>query len=96
MEMILRQIADFLGGELLGDENVVIKGVAGIKEAKEGEITFLANARYNNLASETAASAIIASCNLPDSSKPVIKVDNPSLAFTKVIDRFQPTKRGLS
>ena len=42
MHMTLKEIADFLKGEVVGDEKVIIKGVSGIKEAREGEITFLA------------------------------------------------------
>jgi len=90
MEMTVKEIADFLEGEVLGDEKVVIKGASGIKEAKEGEITFLSNPRYNNLVSQTRASAIIASEKISAAEKPVILVDNASLAFTKILNKFYP------
>lgn len=92
MEMTVKEIAGFLEGEVLGDEKVVIKGVSGIKEAKEGEITFLSNPRYNHLVSQTRASAIIASEKISAAEKPVILVDNASLAFAKIVEKFYPKK----
>ena len=90
MEMSVKEIADFLEGEVIGDEKVVIKGASGIKEAKEGEITFLSNPRYNNLISQTRASAIIASEKISAAEKPVVLVDNASLAFAKILNKFYP------
>jgi len=90
MEMTVKEIADFLEGEVLGDDKVVIRGISGIKEAKEGEITFLSNPRYNNLISQTRASAIIASEKIGATQKPVILVDNASLAFAKILNKFYP------
>jgi UDP-3-O-[3-hydroxymyristoyl] glucosamine N-acyltransferase len=92
MQMTVKEIADFLKGEVLGDEKLVIKGVAGIREAKEGEITFLSNPHYNQLVSQTNASAVIASRDTEFSTKPLIRVDDPSLAFAKIVDKFYPRK----
>ncbi len=92
MQMTVREIADFLKGEQLGDGDIIIKGIAGIKEAKEGEITFLANPRYNHLISQTQASAIITSRDINFTSKTLIRVDNPSLAFARIVDKFFPKK----
>jgi UDP-3-O-[3-hydroxymyristoyl] glucosamine N-acyltransferase len=92
MQMTLREIADFLDGEVLSDEKIIVKGLAGIKEAKQGEITFLANPRYNHLISQTRASAIITSREIDFTSKPLVRVDNSSLAFAKIVDKFCPKK----
>ena len=90
MQMTVREIADFLEGEVLGDGKIIIRGVSGIKEAREGEITFLANLRYNHLISQTNASAIITSPEISFTSKPLVRVDNPSLAFAKIVNKFHP------
>jgi len=92
MQMTVREIADFLEGELLGDEKIIIKGISGIKEAKKDEITFLINPRYNHLISQTHASAIITSREVKFSSKPLIRVDNPSLAFARIVNKFRPKR----
>lgn len=83
MNYKLWQINDIVGGEIKGDPDTLITGIAGIKEAKEGDITFLANLRYACLAESTKASAIITSLEA-GVSKPAIKIDNPSVAFAKV------------
>ncbi len=90
--MTVKEIADFLSGEVLGDEKIIIKGIAGIKEAKQGQITFLSNPRYNNLISQTQASAIITSRHTEFNSKTLIRVDNPSLAFARIVDKLYPRK----
>ena len=42
----LTEIARLIGGELSGDGHVVITGLCGIKEARDGDLTFLANSKY--------------------------------------------------
>lgn len=89
--LTLEEISRIVGGELEGDPKVVIKGVSGIKEAREGEITFLANPKYEFLADTSKASAIIVSKKMQRAvSKPVIRVENPSLAFAKLVSLMFP------
>ncbi len=94
MKYTLKEIAAFVGGELVGDPSVVITGISGIKEAKKGEITFLANPKYARLMKTTRASAIITSKEITDSKKPLIRTDNPSLAFAKVVELVAPNHIG--
>ncbi len=37
-EMILKDIADLTGGRIIGNSDVIISGVSGITEAKDGDI----------------------------------------------------------
>ncbi len=90
MPKTLKEIAEFINGEVIGDEKIVITGVAGIKEASCGDITFLANPKYQTYLDKTAASAIITSRDVESCSKPIIRTDNPSLAFTKVVSFIFP------
>ena len=55
----LAELAVELGGVVVGDGSTVIRGVAGIREAQPGDITFIANARYDSYLLETRASAVI-------------------------------------
>ena len=91
MKFSLREIADLVDGELIGDPDVVITGISGIKEANAGDITFLANSKYSSLMKTTKASAIITSKESFESSKPLIKTVNPSIAFTKVVSLVAPS-----
>jgi len=91
--MISRTLSDLateLGGAVVGDGSTVIRGVAGIREAQEGDVTFLANARYAAYLHETHASAVICSSAEPSSPKPLLVVENPYLAFQRVVLIFRP------
>jgi len=90
MRKTLKEIARLIEGEVIGDDSIVITGVSGIKEACEGDITFLANPKYFPLIDKTHASAIITSREVDKTDKPIIRTDNPSLAFTKIISSFMP------
>ncbi|MCM8771116.1 MAG: UDP-3-O-(3-hydroxymyristoyl)glucosamine N-acyltransferase [Candidatus Omnitrophica bacterium] len=90
MRLTLKQIADFVQGEVKGDADIVITGVSGIKEAKEGDITFLANTKYAHYLEQTQASAVITSKEITTSSRPIIRTENPSLAFAKVVSLISP------
>ncbi|MFC1674819.1 UDP-3-O-(3-hydroxymyristoyl)glucosamine N-acyltransferase [Candidatus Omnitrophota bacterium] len=86
----LKEIAQFIGGELIGDPSVQITGISGIKEAGEGDITFLANEKYLPLLEKTHASAVITSRELDKASRPIIRTDNPSLAFARIVSFVMP------
>lgn len=88
MQKSLKEIAKSINGEIIGNSNLVISGVSGIKEAREGEITFLANPKYAPLIEKTAASAVITGRDVKSGAKTLIHTDNPSLAFTKVVSLF--------
>ena len=87
MEFTLRELADLVGGEVKGDDSVLIRGVSGLKEAGPDEITFLANPKYEPFVNETRAAAIIME-KVRESDKPLIITDNPYLAFAKVAQKF--------
>lgn len=86
----LFEIAQLVGGELVGDRNLLITGVAGIKEAEKGDITFLSNVKYLPFLHQTRASAVIAPPNIDPGSLAVVHSLNPSQAFTKVVSIFMP------
>ena len=86
----LEEIAELVGGEVVGDPKLPITGVAGIKEAQKGDITFLGNTKYLPFLEQTQASAVIVSEDVVFDKKPVIRAANPSLAFSKVVSHFSP------
>ncbi len=92
MKKTLKEIAELIEGEVVGDGSIVITGVSGIKEAREGDVTFLANPKYFSLIDKTRASAIVTSRDVETKHKPIIRVENPSLAFAKIIASFAPAE----
>ncbi|MCM8814123.1 MAG: UDP-3-O-(3-hydroxymyristoyl)glucosamine N-acyltransferase [Candidatus Omnitrophica bacterium] len=92
MNTTLKEIAQIIDGTVIGDETTVITGVCGIKEAKAGDITFVANPRYTPLIQNTNASAIITAREVKQISKPLIISENPSLAFAKLLAWLAPNE----
>src|SRR3989338_4087170 len=92
MQKTLGEIAKHVGGELVGEAGIIITGVCGIKEAQEGDITFVANNKYFSLIQTTKASAIIAPLDVPVSGKAVIRVANLSWSFAQTLALFMENK----
>jgi len=92
MQKSLKEIAQLINGTIIGDENTQISGVCGIKEAKQGDITFVANPKYVPLMKHTQASAIITTPDVKTPSKPLILTENPSLAFAKLLSLVAPNE----
>jgi UDP-3-O-[3-hydroxymyristoyl] glucosamine N-acyltransferase len=90
MIVTLGEIAKRIGGELIGDASIPIRGVSGIREAQEGDLTFLANPRYEAYLRTTHASAVIMDRNSLEPGRPVIYNENPYLAFLKAVTIFHP------
>ncbi len=88
--LTLDQLAAELDGEVVGDGSIVIRGVAGIREAMPGDITFIANSRYDSYLGETRASAVIISYDARESGVALLKVANPYLAFQRAVRLFRP------
>ncbi len=88
MKKRLKEIAEWVGGTVVGDEEVEISGVGSIEEARSGEITFIAHPKYLPKLETTQASAIIVSKEVPRGPKPLLCVANPYLAFVKVLHLF--------
>jgi len=88
MKVTLEDVAKAIDGTLVGDGSVEITGVAGIREARKGDLTFLANPRYEPYLEMTQASAIIVAENHKQIAKPLIQNPNPYLAFLKAVRLF--------
>lgn len=88
----LDELARFVGGEVGGDGDVLITGVANLEDADEGDITFIANPKYMPMLATTKASAIIASPDITDSlrGRNCLIIKNPYLAFAKILTLFTP------
>jgi len=86
------QISELVGGRAEGKNDVEITGISGIKEAAEGDITFVMHTRYLSLIKDTKASAIIVSRDMDvdesETSAAFIRVDDPEAAFVRVAEHF--------
>ena len=88
MELSLARIAEVVKGEIKGDKNKNICGVAPFDDAKGDEITFAGDAKFLKKIDETDAGAVIVPRDFQASTKNILRVDNPQLAFAMVLNLF--------
>ncbi len=92
--MKLVQIATTLGARLEnGSPDLEITGVAGIKEALPGQLTFVANPKYAGAARTTKASAVIVSDEFPVVATALLRCSNPYLTFAHALELFSQPPR---
>lgn len=89
MKKSLTEIAHMLGGAVLGETDPEITGVTNIEDAGPTDITFAVPPHLAKAAA-SAAAAVIVPPTVTEYPKPAIRVDNPRLAFTKVLELFIP------
>jgi len=86
----LRQIADEIGGEVVGDNQAVITGIASLQEATNRDVSFFWDPRYKDVVKTTKAAALIVSKTLDFFQGPQVVVSNPALAYARVARLFAP------
>jgi UDP-3-O-[3-hydroxymyristoyl] glucosamine N-acyltransferase len=90
-DMKLRDLAAHLGATLHGNGDIEIAGVAGIEEARAGQITFVSNPRYAAAARTTQASAVLVAPDFPEIAAVTLRLANPYLAFAHAIALLHPS-----
>ena len=99
MEYTLGHRSEIVGGRIIGDPAIIITGISAIKEARSGDITFIANPRYMAEVKSTKASAIITANEIPGSELPLLLVGDPYYAFARIMNYFyhkSPAPCGIS
>ncbi|HKU76292.1 MAG TPA: UDP-3-O-(3-hydroxymyristoyl)glucosamine N-acyltransferase [Pyrinomonadaceae bacterium] len=90
--MKLSELAERTGARVEGvNEDLEIVGAAGLDEASEGQITFLANPRYTPRVNSTRASAVYLSEDAQTERQiAILRVKDPYLAYTRALRIFNP------
>jgi len=95
MEFKAQSIADFLGGTVEGDAEVLVSNVAKIEEGKPGTLAFLANPKYNKYLYETQSSIVIVNNSFvleADVKATLIRVPDAYKAFASLLELYQQAK----
>lgn len=79
-KVLLRQLAELVAGELVGDGEVAIHELDSLASAGAGAISFLAQARDAAMLADTAAAAVIVPQAIESATMPIIRVRDPYLA----------------
>ena len=82
-ERTVEELARHVNGTVTGDGRVRISSVAGLAQARPGQISFLSNPRYTRLLATTAASAVVVAEPAPCPAAQIV-VKNPYYAFARI------------
>ena len=102
MEFTAKQIAEFVNGNVEGDENAAINTFAKIEEGKPGAISFLSNPKYTHYLYTTESSVVLVNADLKleqEVKATLIRVPNAYEAVARLLqlyDSMKPKKTGVS
>ena len=102
MEFTAKQIAAYIGGEIVGDETATVHTFAKIEEGMPGALSFLSNPKYTAYIYDTQSSIVLVNSDfVPE--KPIkatlIKTANAYESLAKLMmlyESVKPKKRGIS
>ena len=101
MEFTAKQIADFIGGKIEGNELASVNTFAKIEEGRNGAISFLSNPKYLHYIYETKSSIVLINEDV-ELEKPVsatlIRVKNAYESVAKLLQLYAaslPKKQGI-
>jgi len=89
----LSELATRLDCRLEGDGELDVTRVAGIQDAQPGDVTFLANPKYEKLLATTRATAVILKEEAPAAPCAMLRARDPYLAFARAVSLFAPVSR---
>ena len=96
MEITLEQLAAMAQGVILrGEPRMLLTGIAALREAGPGDLSFYGNERYINDLRRTRSGAVL----VPQGTSPdvtpaaLVACANPSAAFAEVVRNFRPPPR---
>lgn len=82
--MRLSEVAEKIGGQMVGSADPVITGFASIDDAQVGDLTFVVKDRYLKKLESSNAGAALIGLNMA-SEKPAIRVEDPYRAFALLL-----------
>lgn len=95
MEFSAKQIATFIQGEIVGDENATVHTFAKIEEGIPGAISFLSNPKYTPYLYETQSSIVLVNKDFVPEQEvktTLIKVENAYESLAKLLNLYEQSK----
>ena len=102
MKFTAQQIASFINGEVIGNENAEVYTFAKIEEGTPGALSFLANPKYTEYIYTTESSVVLVNKDFEANGEikaTLIKVDNAYESLAKLMTMYEaskPKKQGIS
>ncbi len=88
--MELQEVAEALGLPCEGDARLEIRGLAGLADAREGQLSFVTGARYRTAFESSKASAVLAPLDFDTCGRACLRSAQPYPDFARAIELFHP------
>ena len=101
MKFSAKQIAEFIQGTIVGDENATVHTFAKIEEGIPGAISFLSNPKYTSYIYDTQSSIVLVNKDFEPERElkaTLIKVDNAYESLAKLMTLYEqshPKRTGI-
>lgn len=101
MEFTAKQIAEFIQGRVVGDDNAAVNTFAKIEEGKPGAISFLSNSKYTHYIYDTKSTIVLVDESLEleqEVNCTLIRVKSAYEAVAKLLQLYEsmkPKKKGI-
>ncbi len=86
----VKELAELVGGRVVGDESVTVGRVAGLENADSNEVAYVEDSKHFTTARESRASCLVVPENsdfashAPSEGRATILVARPKLAFARI------------
>jgi UDP-3-O-[3-hydroxymyristoyl] glucosamine N-acyltransferase len=84
------ELAERLGGRVIGDGSVVVSGIASLADARPSDLSLYADPRYRSELSATKAGALVTREAIVEVGVPQIVHPDPFLSLAALVDLFHP------
>ncbi|MDE6008177.1 MAG: UDP-3-O-(3-hydroxymyristoyl)glucosamine N-acyltransferase [Muribaculaceae bacterium] len=101
MEITPKDLAALTGGTVEGDENIALTGFAKIEEAGAGDLSFIANPKYEHFAQTTKAGALLVGKEFNPGGEckaTLIRVEDPYSTLAQLmryVESLKPSPEGI-
>lgn len=100
MSLRLYELAELVGGTVVGDEQVEIQGTATLRDAVSGQVTLAEDSQHLKQLTACEASAAIVSGDANEGDLPdgvsLIRVADPRQAFAAIVRAFCPARPNVA
>ena len=95
MEFSAKQIAEYIQGTIVGDENATVHTFAKIEEGMPGALSFLSNPKYTHYIYDTQSTIVLVNKDFVPEQEvkaTLIKVDNAYESLAKLLTLYEMSK----
>jgi UDP-3-O-[3-hydroxymyristoyl] glucosamine N-acyltransferase len=93
MQATLFELAELVGGDVIGDGRLLISGASPLCTARSGQITLMDDCTDGkSTGGLTEAAAVVTSRSRPPLELPAIRVDDVHVAFALIVSHFRPQR----